>query len=91
MTDIFFEKIQKPHHTAHAVRTELIQKIADYIYNCVCVCVCVCVIKIPGISKFKEYFLFTLTSINKTRKNIKAFKMPLPISESINLIALETI
>ena len=85
MTDIFLEKIQKPHHTAHAVRTELIQQIADYII------VCVCVIKIPGISKFKEYFLFTLTSVNKTRKNIKAFKMPLPISESINLIALETI
>jgi hypothetical protein len=89
MTDIFLEKIQKPHHTTHAVRTELIQQIADYII--VCVCVCVCVIKIPGISKFKEYFLFTLTSVNKTRKNIKAFKMPLPISESINLIALETI
>lgn len=52
---------------------------------------CVCVIKFPGISKFKEYFLFNLTSTNKTRKNIKAFKMPLPISESINLIALETI
>lgn len=83
MTDIFFEKIQKPRHTAHAVRTELIQQIADYII--------VCVIKFPGISKFKEYFLFNLTSINKTRKNIKAFKMPLPISESINLIALETI